>query len=166
MNSCPSSAIRLPCQGVPPRRVVRGAGIEPARGCPHRILSPGRLPVPPPSPASTPSGHEANEGISHVTLNSTSHTPLALNQPAAEAIGQTLFRTQQRLGMISEFSHLPPLLRSQPAAGGKRSDFILRPIIVGHNSQRFAPWVQRHAGNLSGFDEKSTAVPAGLESSC
>ena len=29
--------------------LVRGAGIEPARGYPHRILSPGRLPVPPPS---------------------------------------------------------------------------------------------------------------------
>lgn len=27
--------------------MVRKAGIEPARGCPQRILSPLRLPVPP-----------------------------------------------------------------------------------------------------------------------
>ncbi len=26
---------------------VLGAGLEPARGCPHRILSPVRLPIPP-----------------------------------------------------------------------------------------------------------------------
>ncbi len=40
-----------PVSGQIPLRggVVRGAGIEPARDCSHRILSPGRLPVPPPS---------------------------------------------------------------------------------------------------------------------
>lgn len=27
--------------------IVLGAGLEPARGCPHRILSPVRLPIPP-----------------------------------------------------------------------------------------------------------------------
>src|SRR3989454_12270415 len=32
---------------------VLGAGIEPAWGCPHRILSPARLPVPPPRPLDT-----------------------------------------------------------------------------------------------------------------
>ncbi len=45
-------------------------------GCGHK-----GPPVPPVAEqgASTPSGHEANEGISHVTLDSTGHTPLALN---------------------------------------------------------------------------------------
>ncbi|TDJ48279.1 MAG: hypothetical protein E2O44_07950 [Nitrospina sp.] len=39
----------------------------------------GRKGPPVPPAASTPSGHEAYEGISHVTLDSTGHTPLALN---------------------------------------------------------------------------------------
>ena len=29
---------------------VLGEGLEPSRGCPHRILNPARLPIPPPEP--------------------------------------------------------------------------------------------------------------------
>jgi len=44
-----------------------GEGLEPSQGCPHRILNPARLPIPPPEPgkdfrASSPanSGAEGN----------------------------------------------------------------------------------------------------------
>ncbi len=41
-----------------------GEGLEPSRGCPHRILNPARLPIPPPEPCACPrTDHDpANDG--------------------------------------------------------------------------------------------------------
>src|SRR4030042_6367833 len=53
IEECPRPAARRPKPVPPPwtgsgKRLVPGGGVEPSRPCGHRILSPARLPVPPP----------------------------------------------------------------------------------------------------------------------
>ena len=94
------------------REGVRGAGIEPARGFPHRILSPGRLPIPPPSLAFSVSPHRVilKSRLAKVTFRSHLYA-LAKLAPALRRSGVTL-----AFGNVTGFP-----VKSNPRAGGFES---------------------------------------------
>jgi hypothetical protein len=63
---------------------VLGEGLEPSRGCPHRILNPARLPIPPPEPGTwNPPPTTGRSGTSGAEGN---RTPDLLN--AIQALSQ------------------------------------------------------------------------------
>jgi hypothetical protein len=81
-------------------------GLEPSRGCPHRILNPARLPVPPPEPVVgvlRPGQHGA-EG---------SRTPDLLN--AIQALSQLSYGPSRTAPAPGSGRHLRPF--NQPLSG-------------------------------------------------
>jgi hypothetical protein len=51
-------------------------GLEPSRGCPHRILNPARLPIPPPEPFSGAEGNRTPDLLNAIqALSQLSYGP-------------------------------------------------------------------------------------------
>ena len=87
---------------------VLGEGFEPSRGCPHRILNPARLPIPPPEPEAIRATCRGTLGSEQAHFNGAEgiRTPDLLN--AIQALSQLSY---------SPNTETPTHVFNQPSSG-------------------------------------------------